>query len=211
VGFGFALQLTGSWQGAEWERTLIRWLHAYEMPPWADQVMLRVTYAGTNLIMLPLLLPVALWLWKEKQKVVTALHLVVVALGSLSLNPSMKYLFGRDRPDLFPLRGMYQWASYPSGHAILTVALYFTIALQLRHARGWRWPFAVAAAIVLITCYSRVYLGVHWPTDLVGGVLIGAVWLAGTWRAFTTYYRRGDGLTEPASARRVDTFVDPSI
>jgi undecaprenyl-diphosphatase len=83
---------------------------------------------------------------------------------------------------------MYRWASYPSGHAILTVALYFTIALQLRHARGWRWPFVVAAAIVLITCYSRVYLGVHWPTDLIGGLLIGVVWLAGTWRAFTHYY-----------------------
>ena len=118
----------------------------------------------------------------------TALHLVIVALGSLALNPSMKYLLDRDRPDLFPLRGMYRWASYPSGHAILTVALYFTIALQLRHARGWRWPFVVAAAIVLITCYSRVYLGVHWPTDLIGGLLIGVVWLAGTWRAFTRYY-----------------------
>jgi undecaprenyl-diphosphatase len=187
--------LAGAWEGAEWERILLRWLHAHELPGWADQVMLKVTYAGTNLIILPLLLPLALWLWKEKNKVVTAVHLVVVALGSLSLNPSMKYLFGRDRPDLFPLRGMYQWASYPSGHAILTVALYFTIALQLRFARGWRWPFVVAAAIVLITCYSRLYLGVHWPTDLIGGLLIGAVWLAGTWRAFTRYHRRTAELT----------------
>jgi undecaprenyl-diphosphatase len=166
---------------------LLRWLHAHALPHWVDQAMLKVTYAGTNLIILPVLLPFAVWLWKEKRKVVTALHLVVVALGSLSLNPSMKYLFDRDRPDLFPLRGMYQWASYPSGHAILTVALYFTIALQLHHARRWRWPFVVAAAIVLVTCYSRLYLGVHWPTDLIGGLLIGLVWLLGTWRAFTRY------------------------
>jgi undecaprenyl-diphosphatase len=79
---------------------------------------------------------------------------------------------------------MYNWASYPSGHAILTVALYFTLALMLRRARGWRWPFVVAPLIVLLTCYSRLYLSVHWPTDLIGGVLIGVVWLLGTWYAF---------------------------
>ena len=101
----------------------------------------------------------------------------------------MKYLLDRPRPALFPLRGLYSWASYPSGHAILTVALYFTLALQLRFALRWRWPFAVAVAMVLITCYSRLYLAVHWPTDVIGGLLIGVVWLAGTWWAFTRYHR----------------------
>ena len=85
---------------------------------------------------------------------------------------------------------MYDWASYPSGHLILTTALYFTAALLLLRARGWRWPFAVAALVVVFTAYSRLYLSVHWPTDLVGGILIGGVWLMGTWKAFTTFDAR---------------------
>jgi undecaprenyl-diphosphatase len=86
-------------------------------------------------------------------------------------------------------------SSYPSGHVILTVALSFTIAFQLRHARGWRWPTFVAPVIVFLTVYSRVYLAVHWPTDILRGLLIGATWLAGTWTAFTRYVRatRGAG------------------
>lgn len=200
-GFGFLLSRTSGWNsGAVWEREMLGWFHATALPDWLDRVMLYAPYAGTNLTMLPVVLLLGLWLWKGAGQAVTALHLVIVCVGSLSLNPTMKYLLNRDRPDLFPLRGLYNWASYPSGHAILTVALYFTIALQLHRTRGWRWPFAAAAAIVLLTAYSRLYLAVHWPTDVVGGMLIGAVWLAGTWRSFTRYSREtGAGGTVPLS------------
>lgn len=148
-------------------------------------MMLAAPLFGTNLTVLPAMLIVGWWLWKERREPVLGAHLLVVAVGSLSLNPTMKYLLDRDRPSLYPLRGMYNWASYPSGHAILTVALYFTLALMLLRERGWRWPFAVAPLIVLLTCYSRLYLSVHWPTDLIGGTLIGIVWLVGTWYAFS--------------------------
>jgi undecaprenyl-diphosphatase len=93
---------------------------------------------------------------------------------------------------------MYNWASYPSGHAILTTALYFTIALLLYRSRGWRWPFPVAALIFLANAYSRLYLAVHWPTDLVGGLFIGLVWLTGTWRAFSRHPAHAGALTRDA-------------
>jgi len=194
IGFGLLLRAMGAWGGAAWERDVLRWFHDRPLPALFDRMMLAAPLFGTNLTVLPAMIIVGWWLWKERHEPVLGAHLLIVAAGSLSLNPTMKYLLDRDRPKLFPLRGMYNWASYPSGHAILTVALYFTLALMLRRARGWWWPFVAAPLIVLLTCYSRLYLSVHWPTDLVGGVLIGVVWLIGTWSAFRT-------LEEPSFVR----------
>lgn len=199
VGIGYGMLLRGSdrWDhGAEWERSLLRWFHAQQLPAWLDTIVLWVPLTGTNLTILPGILIVGWWMWKRARQPVIALQLLVVCVGSLSLNPTMKYLLDRDRPDLFPRRGMYNWASYPSGHAILTIALYFTIALLLYRARRWHWPFLAAALVFLANSYSRLYLAVHWPTDLVGGLLIGIVWLTGTWSAFTRYARRSRAAQE---------------
>lgn len=197
VGYGMLIRGNAAWDhGAEWERAMLRWFHAQQLPPWLDTIVLGVPLTGTNLTILPAVLLLGWWLWKRAGHPVTALHLLIVCVGSLSLNPTMKHLLDRDRPDLFPRRGMYNWASYPSGHAILTIALYFTIALMLYRARRWHWPFLVAALVFLANAYSRLYLAVHWPTDLVGGLLIGLVWLTGTWAAFTRYARRSRAAQE---------------
>ena len=194
--YGTLLRTTSTWNsGAAWERAMLRWFHGWTLPAWLDAVVLQIPLTGTNLTILPLTLAIGWWLWKRKHRGIIALQLLIVTAGSLSLNPTMKYLLGRDRPDLFPRRGMYNWASYPSGHAILTIALYFTVALLLHRTRGWRWPFLVAAAVFLANAYSRLYLAVHWPTDLVGGLLIGVVWLTGTWRAFARHPAHRAALT----------------
>lgn len=190
--YGYGLSRTSTWRGAPWEAAVLRFFH-HPLPEWLDKVMLFMPYLGTNLTLLPLISILGLWLWRKKRMVVTAVHLAVVCVGALSQNVGMKHLLNRDRPSIFEGRGLYAWASYPSGHAILTVALYFTIAFQLRLARGWRWPFLVAPFIVLLTCYSRLYLAVHWPTDILGGLLMGIVWLAGSWTAFTRYVRATRG------------------
>lgn len=188
IAYGALIHSTSTWdEGSAWERTMLRWFHDWTLPSWLDAVVLQIPLTGTNLTILPLTLAIGWWLWKRKHRGIIALQLLVVTAGSLSLNPTMKYLLGRDRPDLFPRRGMYNWASYPSGHAILTIAVYMTVALLLYRTRGWRWPFLVAVAVFLANAYSRLYLAVHWPTDLVGGLLIGIVWLIGTWRAFTRH------------------------
>ena len=188
IGFGFALYSTPGWRvGAGWEQALLRWMHAHPLPPLLDQLMLAMPYLGTNLTMLPLMIVVGLVLWRKYHQPLVAIQLLVVSLGSLSLNPTMKHLLDRPRPALFPLRGMWTWASYPSGHLILTTALYVTVSLMLLEARGWRWPFVATFVVVVLTAYSRVYLQVHWPTDLIGGLLIGVTWLFGTWTAFARY------------------------
>jgi undecaprenyl-diphosphatase len=204
--YGLLVRASSTWdQGTGWEREMLRWFHAQTLPSWLDAIVLQVPLTGTNLTILPLTLVVGWWLWKRKQRGIIALQLLVVTAGSLSLNPTMKYLLGRDRPDLFPRRGMYNWASYPSGHAILTIALYFTIALLLYRSRGWRWPFVFAALVFLANAYSRLYLAVHWPTDIVGGLLIGLVWLIGTWRAFTRHPAHRAALTLGSPARQASS------
>lgn len=187
-GYGFLVLQAGGWVGAEWERDMLRWFNANALPLWLDRVMLAVPLLGTNLTMLPAILVAGLWFWKRRRPMI-GIHLLSLTCGSLFLNVSLKHLMNRDRPDLFPLRGLFDWPSYPSGHASLSVAIYFTIALMLRRERGWRWPFPVALLLVVITSYSRLYLSVHWPTDIIGGLFIGLVLLVGCWRVFAPHHR----------------------
>jgi undecaprenyl-diphosphatase len=96
----------------------------------------------------------------------------------------LKGSFDRVRPDLFPKRGWFGWTSFPSGHAIASISVLFTIAILLHRERGWKWPYLVATIIACGSAYSRVYLAVHWPTDVIGGLIVGAVWLWAGYRAF---------------------------
>ena len=155
-----------------------------------DWVMLALPWFGTNLTVLPILAAFALWLWRRKGRGELALELVVVSLGSLIMNAVLKDLFGRPRPELWEHRGQFAWASYPSGHAIVCTAVYFTIALMLYRERRWRWPFVAAGTLAVVVLYSRLYLGVHWPTDVLGGLAIGVVWLASIQYAFAPFRHR---------------------
>jgi undecaprenyl-diphosphatase len=156
-----------------------------------DWLMLGLPWIGTNLTLMPIIAAFSLWLWRRKGRGELALHLMVVTTGSLILNAAVKAAFDRPRPELWPHRGQYQWASYPSGHAIVGVSVMFTVAVMLYRERGWWWPFVVAACVLILNLYSRLYLGVHWPTDIIGGLLLGVLWLAVTEYAFLPLERGG--------------------
>jgi len=213
VGVLYALQLQagGDWRiGFAWERALMLSIHR-TMPVAFDWLMLGLPWLGTNLTLLPIIALASLWLWRKEGRAELALHLMIVSLGSLIMNAALKDAFGRPRPDLWEHRGQYAWSSYPSGHAIVCASVFFTISLMLFRERQWRWPLAAAPILMLFILYSRLYLGVHWPTDVVGGYLIGLVWLVVTEYAFASFRHpsRVRSKSHPVSVRRQRCSADP--
>ncbi len=182
--YAFWLQAAADWNiGAPWERSLMYWLQTKYRRP-VDDVFLLVPWIATHFTLIPIIFGAAAWLkfkWKRND---LALQLVVVEAGTWTLNQLPKMLYDRDRPQLWEHRGQYAQASYPSGHAIAAIAILLTIAVMVHRERGWKWPYALVAVILCVNLYSRLYLGVHWPSDVVAGIGMGAIWLAATLKAF---------------------------
>jgi undecaprenyl-diphosphatase len=105
-----------------------------------------------------------------------------------------KTFYGRPRPDLVPHGSYVYSASFPSGHSTLSAATYFTLAVliaSLEPNRGTKaMVFVLAAVMVLAIGFSRVYLGVHWPSDVLAGWSLGAAWALGGWTVLRRLTRR---------------------
>jgi membrane-associated phospholipid phosphatase len=180
-----------SWSnGLPWERDLLARMHT-PLPRAVDHLMLVFPWFGTNISLIPGIALICWWLWARRGQPHLAMRLGVVQLGSYLLNPSLKAMFDRPRPDLYERRGWFGWSSYPSGHAIASISVLITLAIILHREKGWTWPYYVFIPIMLASLYSRVYLGVHWPTDVIAGIVVGVVWLSATMYAFRD---RGRGV-----------------
>ena len=125
---------------------------------------------------------IALWLWSKGHRHLPIVLTAIVLIGR-ALSEAQKYWIARVRPDLEPHLVVVKTSSFPSGHATSSMIFYLTLAFALTSGRRWRWP-AVAGAVLLslLIGISRVMLGVHWPSDVVGGWAFGMLWVLLTLR-----------------------------
>ncbi len=150
------------------------------------------TLSGTPAILGSALLAAAVTLGRQDRRALR--FLAVALLGETSLAVSTSLLVGRPRPAVAHLEALPATSSFPSGHVAVAICWYGALAVLIgRRAPGWRLPAAALAVLVAAaTAVSRVYLGVHYPSDVLAGVLLGTVWLAVTRRALLAGGDRGD-------------------
>ena len=148
-------------------------------PPWLLQGAIDISALGgfTLLWLIGLAGTILLLLRGRRQE---AVWLVVSFAGSSLLNMWLKSLFHRARPALVPHLAETFNASFPSGHAMSAAAAYLTLAIMLAETQPRRavrlFLIAVATLLVVLIGCSRVFLGVHWPSDVIAGWCVGSAW-----------------------------------
>ncbi|BAV63824.1 phosphoesterase PA-phosphatase-like protein [Sphingobium cloacae] len=127
---------------------------------------------GGTTARLILLAAAAVLLWRKARG--RALWLALTVAGGALLNALLKQIFTAPRPDLLPHLDIVHSYSFPSGHAAGNMIFFGALALL-----AGRWPiYAIAALVIMWIGGSRVWLGVHWPSDVIAGWIEGVGWLA---------------------------------
>ena len=160
-----------------------------------------VTDIGGTVGLVTLVSVVAALLLARRERASAIFLLVTAGTGAL-LNLGLKLIFARARPDLASALAEARWYSFPSGHAMSSFITYGALAyLVLR--QPWPWVarsagLALAMTVVVLVGLSRVYLGVHWASDIAGGWSAGTVWLLSAVAAYEMLLRvRGEKVVPP--------------
>jgi undecaprenyl-diphosphatase len=160
------------------DRAVLLWIGA-NVPAWMDGPMRAATTLGYYYVVLPLLAAITLVFYLRRWRL-SAVMLVISTAGSVFLTTVLKAVFRRARPEVIDSGYSAGFYSFPSGHATVAVGFYGALALILAyHLRGpARWAVvALGTAMVLLIGFSRLYLGVHYPTDVLAGFLAAPLWL----------------------------------
>ena len=172
------------------DRSIALGIHSGASPT-QTAIMLVVTELGKNLLFIFAALSILIGgyiVWRAGRHKTAGVAVAILdtiapsiaVLGAAGLSFAVKEIVGRTRPHLFPPLTSETGPSFPSGHTLSAVAFYGMCAFLLaRPRRGWARVGIYALAVVIIgaVAYSRVYLGVHYPTDVLGSFIIGLAWL----------------------------------
>jgi len=154
-----------------------------------DTVIPVVTNFGGAFIVIALTFVLA-GLFVYKREYYRAMVVLVGVGGASVLNLILKAIFERPRPTLWERIVVEHGFSFPSGHAMASAALGVALAVALWNSRWRWWAFTTAAAYIVIIGFTRLYLGVHYPTDIVAGWFVSIAWVMAVALLFNTRLAR---------------------
>jgi membrane-associated phospholipid phosphatase len=203
-GLGWLLALVSTWifldlagdvwlkEGFTWDAPIMLAIHRYTRP-WLTQLMLLITQTGSWVAVVVMAI-VLYWLWRHARKldVLTAL---VSFVGAVATSSVLKLVFARPRPEVFPPLVPVDTYSFPSGHTLAAMGLYGLMAILLWRGRQRGWAI-LSAAWVLVVGLSRIYLGVHYPSDVLASLALGTLWLVVIMAGHDRLARRLSGASE---------------
>jgi len=175
-------------------------------PAWLEEAARDITSLGSYAVLGIVFFAVIAYLLLMKRRA-AALWVAASVGGGVLLSNVLKHSFDRPRPDLVAHTVRVFTSSFPSGHAMLSAVTFLTLGVLLASIHNsWRvkvFFLGIAIFLTVIVGVTRVYLGVHYPTDVLAGWCVGAGWAAICWTAFHWLQRRG--VIEPAEKDALNT------
>ncbi len=172
-------------------------------PTWLAEAMRDITALGSTAVLVLTVLAVVGYLILV-HRYATVWLCIGATLGGLLVGSVMKHAFARPRPSVVPHLTDVLTASFPSGHSMYSTVVYLTLGTLLtRVAPEWRtklYIISVSVVLILLIGISRVYLGVHYPTDVLAGWMAGLAWALFCWLLARHLQRRGAVEAERESA-----------
>lgn len=165
--------------GPDFDRAVVAYL-VERRADWLTTAMRAASRIGSTIVLVPLAVLIGVGAHRRSRRWTTMVRLAVGLGGSVALYHLVKALVGRARPRVGALVATAAGDAFPSGHATQTAAMAVIVAMaataltvsRARKVTAW----STAAGVALLVSFSRVYLGVHWPTDVMAGCALGALW-----------------------------------
>jgi undecaprenyl-diphosphatase len=177
VAFGSLAEDVWSRGGIGWDEPILRWVHRHATPG-RDDAMTFVSAIGHEWGVVPLGFVIFLALLVMRRRG-NALFWAVAMVGAGTMNTGAKLLFRRTRPDLWLSPSPEHTYSFPSGHSMGSMAFVAALAVLAWPTRWRWWAIVLGGAFTLLVGFSRVYLGVHFPSDVVAGWSASLAWVLG--------------------------------
>jgi undecaprenyl-diphosphatase len=179
AGFALIARAVVEGQTQRFDNAILRWM-GDNGTPFLDVWTLELTALGARIVVYMVVLVASAFLWQSRHHYSAAM-LWVAVIGAGLINSVLKISFNRPRPDVFPWRTQHVGlASFPSGHAMTSIVVYGTLAFLIARLAPTKWQrrlvWAVAMLVVAVVGLSRLYLGVHYPSDVLAGFVIGGAW-----------------------------------